>query len=344
MSRRLFALAVSLPGAWMLMPVPPAVSSGAGTLVRCVHGSQKMDAAAHAVGRARPAGHASRIGRSRRSSDRPTSAAASSSRAEEVAALEKRRPGAGRRRRPQQGHARRRRARLQRLLVGSRHEGDDAAHVAGGRSAGRPRARADRGGEAAAGRRGQAAGVPRRGRQRPRHRHLARSQHLRAVHHTRHARRDEPDRLQQQLPHHAEPRIRGHPDRDARRNARDPDRRPAARRQGRSGSGWEIRSLAGRATRWWSRRRTSPTRCSIAAPPRTCTWSSASRASVPARSTTASRSAIRRPSRKPWTLAIPYVNTGEDMFEYACHEGNYGMEGILSGAREEERAAAGGRK
>jgi len=44
---------------------------------------------------------------------------------------------------------------------------------------------------------------------------------------------------------------------------------------------------------------------------------------------------------KPWTIAIPYVDTGEDMFEYACHEGNYGMEGILSGAREEERAAAG---
>ena len=44
---------------------------------------------------------------------------------------------------------------------------------------------------------------------------------------------------------------------------------------------------------------------------------------------------------KQWTLAIPYVDTGEEMFEYACHEGNYGMEGILSGAREEERAAAG---
>jgi hypothetical protein len=41
---------------------------------------------------------------------------------------------------------------------------------------------------------------------------------------------------------------------------------------------------------------------------------------------------------KPWTLAIPFVNTGEDLFEYACHEGNYGMVGILSGAREEERA------
>ena len=41
---------------------------------------------------------------------------------------------------------------------------------------------------------------------------------------------------------------------------------------------------------------------------------------------------------KPWTVAIPYVNTGEDLFEYACHEGNYGMEGILSGARAEEKA------
>jgi hypothetical protein len=42
---------------------------------------------------------------------------------------------------------------------------------------------------------------------------------------------------------------------------------------------------------------------------------------------------------RPWTLAVPYVVTGEEMFEYACHEGNYGMVGILSGAREEESAA-----
>jgi len=47
---------------------------------------------------------------------------------------------------------------------------------------------------------------------------------------------------------------------------------------------------------------------------------------------------------KSWTVAIPYVNTGEELFEYACHEGNYGMEGILSGAREEEKAAAGARR
>jgi hypothetical protein len=45
---------------------------------------------------------------------------------------------------------------------------------------------------------------------------------------------------------------------------------------------------------------------------------------------------------RPFTLAIPYVDIGEPMFEYACHEGNYGMVGILSGAREEERAAATG--
>jgi hypothetical protein len=43
---------------------------------------------------------------------------------------------------------------------------------------------------------------------------------------------------------------------------------------------------------------------------------------------------------RPWTLVIPYVNTGEQMFVYACHEGNYGMEGILSGAREDEKKAA----
>jgi hypothetical protein len=43
---------------------------------------------------------------------------------------------------------------------------------------------------------------------------------------------------------------------------------------------------------------------------------------------------------RPWTVAIPFVVTGEDLFEYACHEGNYGIAGILSGAREDERIAA----
>ena len=41
----------------------------------------------------------------------------------------------------------------------------------------------------------------------------------------------------------------------------------------------------------------------------------------------------------PWTMAIAFVDTGEGIFEYACHEGNYGMAGMLYGARQEEQAA-----
>ena len=41
---------------------------------------------------------------------------------------------------------------------------------------------------------------------------------------------------------------------------------------------------------------------------------------------------------RPWTLMIPLKKTGEEMFEYACHEGNYGLPAILSGARAQERS------
>ena len=40
---------------------------------------------------------------------------------------------------------------------------------------------------------------------------------------------------------------------------------------------------------------------------------------------------------RPWTVSIPLKHTEDDVFEYACHEGNIGMEGILSGHRAEER-------
>ena len=40
---------------------------------------------------------------------------------------------------------------------------------------------------------------------------------------------------------------------------------------------------------------------------------------------------------RPWTLMIPLKKTGELMFEYACHEGNYGLRAILSGARAQDR-------
>jgi len=39
---------------------------------------------------------------------------------------------------------------------------------------------------------------------------------------------------------------------------------------------------------------------------------------------------------RPWTLMIPLKRTGEVMFEFACHEGNYSLRGILSGARAQE--------
>ncbi len=43
---------------------------------------------------------------------------------------------------------------------------------------------------------------------------------------------------------------------------------------------------------------------------------------------------------RPWTVQIPARRADGMIYEYACHEGNYAMEGILGGARAEERAAA----
>ena len=41
----------------------------------------------------------------------------------------------------------------------------------------------------------------------------------------------------------------------------------------------------------------------------------------------------------PWTLMFPLKKTDQAMFEYACHEGNYGLANILRNARIEEAAA-----
>jgi len=40
----------------------------------------------------------------------------------------------------------------------------------------------------------------------------------------------------------------------------------------------------------------------------------------------------------PWTARIPLRSTSDSVFEYACHEGNIGMEGIMAGARALEKA------
>lgn len=42
---------------------------------------------------------------------------------------------------------------------------------------------------------------------------------------------------------------------------------------------------------------------------------------------------------RPWTARIPMAKAQGPIFEYACHEGNYGLAGSLAGARAEEAAA-----
>lgn len=41
---------------------------------------------------------------------------------------------------------------------------------------------------------------------------------------------------------------------------------------------------------------------------------------------------------KPWTIELPMSKTNSPIYEYACHEGNYGMSGILSGERARDKA------
>jgi hypothetical protein len=38
-----------------------------------------------------------------------------------------------------------------------------------------------------------------------------------------------------------------------------------------------------------------------------------------------------------WSAAVPMTRTEDPMFEYACHEGNYGMFNLLAGARAQEK-------
>jgi hypothetical protein len=46
---------------------------------------------------------------------------------------------------------------------------------------------------------------------------------------------------------------------------------------------------------------------------------------------------------RPWTAALDLRASDQpDVFEYACHEGNYAMRNILSAARAAERDGASG--
>ncbi|PCJ22441.1 MAG: hypothetical protein COA96_14515, partial [SAR86 cluster bacterium] len=43
---------------------------------------------------------------------------------------------------------------------------------------------------------------------------------------------------------------------------------------------------------------------------------------------------------QPWTAELSFHATDGPVYEYACHEGNYAMPGILAGARLQEAEAA----
>jgi hypothetical protein len=43
---------------------------------------------------------------------------------------------------------------------------------------------------------------------------------------------------------------------------------------------------------------------------------------------------------KPWTASIPMTRTDDQMFEYACHEANYGLENVLKGGRYRDAAGS----
>jgi len=45
-----------------------------------------------------------------------------------------------------------------------------------------------------------------------------------------------------------------------------------------------------------------------------------------------------------WGGQVPWRQSDNQIYEYACHEGNYGLQNVLSGARYQERQAAENRR
>ena len=46
----------------------------------------------------------------------------------------------------------------------------------------------------------------------------------------------------------------------------------------------------------------------------------------------------------PWTARFPMMRSTEQMYEYACHEGNFGLLDILKGARYDDQVGNPGKK
>jgi hypothetical protein len=43
---------------------------------------------------------------------------------------------------------------------------------------------------------------------------------------------------------------------------------------------------------------------------------------------------------RAWRAEMPLRTSAGPMFEFACHEGNYSLSGVLAGGREQERGGA----
>ena len=88
-------------------------------------------------------------------------------------------------------------------------------------------------------------------------------------------------------------------------------------------------------TRWSSKPRTSPRRPTSAGRATPYTWTE--RYTRVDDETIDYRFTIDDPHtfQRPWTVVRPMnrITDRVSIFEYACHEGNYSMEGILAGAR-----------
>ena len=107
-------------------------------------------------------------------------------------------------------------------------------------------------------------------------------------------------------------------------------------------------SGAGKGTPWSSRRRTSrrnaraspPRRSSRSARPSTCGSPSASVWWTTPPCATSTRWTTPATYTRPFTVAQQMRKSEEQIYEYACHEGNYGLRNILTGARAQEKLAA----
>ncbi len=147
-----------------------------------------------------------------------------------------------------------------------------------------------------------------------------------------------------------EERVR-HPPRDHARGPDHPRRWHAARREERPHA---LRRLARPMGRRHARRRHHQLHRSHAVPrsaghhaaghlhrPRTPRHRAVHAAWTPTRSSIASRSTIPATFVRPWSGEMVIRKMEGPLFEYACHEGNYGLANILSAARVEERSAGG---